>query len=216
MRHENGVRIENYLKNATNGGNAPKIRHEKLYNGDIKMYGKEIKKILVSREEIAKRVAELGKQISEDYKGESVTLVCTLRGASIFFADLVREIEGDVEIDFIAVSSYGAGTKSSGEVKMIKDLSEPIKDKNVIIVEDIIDTGITLCYLKKLLLARAPKSLKVCSLLDKPSRRQVDFKGDYIGFEIENEFVVGYGLDYGEKMRNFKDVCVLAPEVYGG
>lgn len=216
MRHENGVRIENYLKNATNGGNAPKIYHEKLYNGDIKMYGKEIKKILVSREEIAKRVAELGKQISEDYKGESVTLVCTLRGASIFFADLVREIEGDVEIDFIAVSSYGAGTKSSGEVKMIKDLSEPIKDKNVIIVEDIIDTGITLCYLKKLLLARAPKSLKVCSLLDKPSRRQVDFKGDYIGFEIENEFVVGYGLDYGEKMRNFKDVCVLAPEVYGG
>lgn len=180
------------------------------------MYGKEIKKILVSREEIAKRVAELGKQISEDYKGESVTLVCTLRGASIFFADLVREIEGDVEIDFIAVSSYGAGTKSSGEVKMIKDLSEPIKDKNVIIVEDIIDTGITLCYLKKLLLARAPKSLKICSLLDKPSRRQVEFKGDYIGFEIENEFVVGYGLDYGEKMRNFKDVCVLAPEVYGG
>lgn len=204
------------MKNATNGGNAPKIHHEKSYNGDIKMYGKEIKKILVSREEIAKRVAELGKQISEDYKGESVTLVCTLRGASIFFADLVREIEGDVEIDFIAVSSYGAGTKSSGEVKMIKDLSEPIKDKNVIIVEDIIDTGITLCYLKKLLLARAPKSLKVCSLLDKPSRRQVDFKGDYIGFEIENEFVVGYGLDYGEKMRNFKDVCVLAPEVYGG
>ena len=204
------------MKNATNGGNAPKIHHEKLSNGDIKMYGKEIKKILVSREEIAKRVAELGKQISEDYKGESVTLVCTLRGASIFFADLVREIEGDVEIDFIAVSSYGAGTKSSGEVKMIKDLSEPIKDKNVIIVEDIIDTGITLCYLKKLLLARAPKSLKVCSLLDKPSRRQVDFKGDYIGFEIENEFVVGYGLDYGEKMRNFKDVCVLALEVYGG
>lgn len=204
------------MKNATNGDNAPKIHHEKFYNGDIKMYGKEIKKILVSREEIAKRVAELGKQISEDYKGESVTLVCTLRGASIFFADLVREIEGDVEIDFIAVSSYGAGTKSSGEVKMIKDLSEPIKDKNVIIVEDIIDTGITLCYLKKLLLARAPKSLKVCSLLDKPSRRQVDFKGDYIGFEIENEFVVGYGLDYGEKMRNFKDVCVLAPEVYGG
>lgn len=204
------------MKNATNGGNAPKIHHEKLYNGDIKMYGKEIKKILVSREEIAKRVAELGKQISEDYKGESVTLVCTLRGASIFFADLVREIEGDVEIDFIAVSSYGAGTKSSGEVKMIKDLSEPIKDKNVIIVEDIIDTGITLCYLKKLLLARAPKSLKVCSLLDKPSRRKVDFKGDYVGFEIENEFVVGYGLDYDEKMRNFKDVCVLAPEVYGG
>lgn len=180
------------------------------------MYGKEIKKILIERQDIAKRVSELGKQISNDYKGESVTLVCTLRGASIFFADLVREIEGDVVIDFIAVSSYGSGTSSSGEVKMIKDLSEPIKDKNVIIVEDIIDTGITLCYLKKLLLARSPKSLKVCSLLDKPSRRKVDFKGDYIGFEIENEFVVGYGLDYDEKMRNFKDVCVLAPEVYGG
>ena len=119
------------------------------------MYGKEIKKILIERQDIAKRVSELGKQISNDYKGESVTLVCTLRGASIFFADLVREIEGDVVIDFIAVSSYGSGTSSSGEVKMIKDLSEPIKDKNVIIVEDIIDTGITLCYLKKLLLARA-------------------------------------------------------------
>ena len=180
------------------------------------MYGKEIKKVLITREEIAKRVAQLGEQISNDYRGEPITLVCTLRGASIFFADLAREIDGDVEMDFIAVSSYGAGTSSSGEVKMVKDLSAPIKDKNVIVVEDIIDTGITLNYLKKLLLARAPKSLKVCALLDKPSRRKVDFKGDYIGFEIENEFVVGYGLDYDEKMRNFKDVCVLAPEVYGG
>ena len=180
------------------------------------MYGKEIKKVLITKEEIAKRVAQLGEQISKDYRGEPITLVCTLRGASIFFADLAREIDGDVEMDFIAVSSYGAGTSSSGEVKMVKDLSAPIKDKNVIVDEDIIDTGITLNYLKKLLLARAPKSLKVCALLDKPSRRKVDFKGDYIGFEIENEFVVGYGLDYDEKMRNFKDVCVLAPEVYGG
>lgn len=180
------------------------------------MYGKEIKKVLITKEEIAKRVAQLGEQISNDYRGEPITLVCTLRGASIFFADLAREIDGDVEMDFIAVSSYGAGTSSSGEVKMVKDLSAPIKDKNVIVVEDIIDTGITLNYLKKLLLTRAPKSLKVCALLDKPSRRKVDFKGDYIGFEIENEFVVGYGLDYDEKMRNFKDVCVLAPEVYGG
>lgn len=180
------------------------------------MYGKEIKKVLITKEEIAKRVSQLGEQISKDYRGEPITLVCTLRGASIFFADLAREIDGDVEMDFIAVSSYGAGTSSSGEVKMVKDLSAPIKDKNVIVVEDIIDTGITLNYLKKLLLARAPKSLKVCALLDKPSRRKVDFKGDYIGFEIENEFVVGYGLDYDEKMRNIKDVCVLAPEVYGG
>lgn len=180
------------------------------------MYGKEIEKILIDKDSIAKRVKELGAQIASDYKGEQVTLVCTLRGASIFFADLVREIEGDIVMDFIAVSSYGAGTRSSGEVKMIKDLSEPIKDKNVIIVEDIIDTGITLSYLKKLLSARAPKSLKVCALLDKPSRRKVAFEGDYIGFEIPNEFVVGYGLDFNEAMRNFKDVCVLAPEVYGG
>ena len=170
------------------------------------MYGKEIKKILIAREDIAKRVAELGRQITEDYKGESVTLVCTLRGASIFFADLVREIEGDVEIDFIAVSSYGAGTKSSGEVKMIKDLSEPIRDKNVIIVEDIVDTGITLNYLKKVFLSREPESLKICTLLDKPARRKVDLVPDYKLFEIPNEFVIGYGLDYNEDYRALKDV----------
>lgn len=180
------------------------------------MYGKEIKKILVSKEQIAKRVAEIGAEISKDYAGEKITLVCTLRGGCVFFADLMRAIDGDVEIDFIAVSSYGAGTKTSGEVKMVKDLSEPIKDKNIIIVEDIIDTGVTLSYLKKLLLAREPKSLKVCTLLDKPSRRKVEFKGDYVGFEIENEYVVGYGLDYNQTMRHFPDVCVLAPEVYGG
>ncbi len=183
------------------------------------MYGKEIEKVLITNEDVRNRLKEVAKKIGDDYKGKDVLFICVLRGAFMFFADLVREIsEYDVnaQVDFIAVSSYGSGTSSSGEVKMIKDLSEPIKDKNVIIVEDIIDTGITLCYLKKLLLARAPKSLKVCSLLDKPSRRKVDFKGDYVGFEIENEFVVGYGLDYDEKMRNFKDVCVLAPEVYGG
>lgn len=180
------------------------------------MYGKEIKKILLSKEVIAKRVAEIGEQISRDYEGEKITLVCTLRGACVFFADLMRAIHGDVEIDFIAVSSYGAGTKTSGEVKMVKDLSEPIKDKNVIVVEDIIDTGVTLSYLKKLLLTREPKSLKICTLLDKPSRRKVKFEGDYVGFEIENEFVVGYGLDYDQKMRHYPDVCILAPEVYGG
>ena len=180
------------------------------------MYGKEIKKILVTREQIANRVKELGEEITRDYKGEPLTLVCTLRGATLFFADLVREIHGDVEIDFIAYSSYGAGTTSSGEVSMLKDLSSPIEGKNVIVVEDIIDTGTTLYYLKKLLAARNPKSLKVCSFLDKPSRRKVEFKGDYIGFEIENEYVVGYGLDYNQKMRNLPDVCVLAPEVYMG
>lgn len=180
------------------------------------MYGKEIKKILIDKTAISKRVQELGKQISEDFKGEKIVLVCTLRGACVFFADLMRAIDGDVEIDFIAVSSYGADTTTSGEVKMVKDLSQPIKDKNIIVVEDIIDTGITLSYLKRLLLAREPKTLKICSLLDKPSRRKVDFKGDYIGFEIENEYVVGYGLDYNQSLRHLPDVCVLAPEVYGG
>lgn len=180
------------------------------------MYGKEIDRILVSKEQIAKRVKELGAQISKDYEGKPLTMVCTLRGASIFFADLVREIEGDVEIDFIAVSSYGSGTTTSGEVKMVKDLSSPIMDRNIIIVEDIIDTGVTLNYLKKLLETRAQKPVKVCSLLDKPSRRKVDFKGDYIGFEIENEYVVGFGLDYNQKYRNLPDVCVLAREVYEG
>lgn len=179
-------------------------------------YGKEIKKILVSKEQIRERVKEIGEQISRDYAGESITLVCTLRGGCVFFADLMREIQGDVELDFIAVSSYGAGTKTSGEVKMVKDLSEPIKDKNIIIVEDIIDTGVTLSYLKRLLETRKPKSLKICALLDKPSRRKVEFEGDYIGFEIENEYVVGYGLDYDQKLRHLPDVCVLAPEVYGG
>lgn len=180
------------------------------------MYGKEIKKVLITKEQIAKRVKELGEQINADYAGEEVTLVCTLRGASIFFADLARELTLDAELDFISASSYGAGTRSSGEVKLIKDLSAPINGKNVIIVEDIIDTGITLSYLTKMFAARNPKSLKVCALLDKHARREVPFEGDYIGFEIENEFVVGYGLDYNEKMRNFKDVCVLSPEVYGG
>ena len=180
------------------------------------MYGKEIEKVLITKEEIAKRVKELGAQISKDFAGEEITLVCTLRGASIFFADLVREIDLDAELDFISASSYGAGTKSSGEVKLIKDLSAPINGKNVIIVEDIIDTGITLSYLTKMLKARSPKTLKVCALLDKHARREVEFEGAYIGFEIENEFVVGYGLDYNEKMRTLKDVCVLAPEVYGG
>lgn len=180
------------------------------------MYGKEIKKVLVTKEQIEKRVKELGEQITRDFEGEPLTVVCTLRGATLFFADLVREIKGDVEIDFIACSSYGSGTTSSGEVKMLKDLSSPIEGKNVIVVEDIIDTGITLDALKRLLATRNPKCLKICSFLDKPSRRKVDLKGDYIGYEIENEFVIGYGLDYNQKFRNLPEVCVLAPEVYMG
>lgn len=180
------------------------------------MYGKEIAKILVSKEAIAKRVKELAAEINRDYAGQSLMVVCILRGATIFFADLFRELTGDVEVDFIAVSSYGSGASSSGEVKMLKDFSSPVAGKNLLIVEDIIDTGVTLVYLKKLLEARGPASVKLCALLDKPSRRKVELKGDYIGFEIPNEYVVGYGLDYAEKFRNLPDVCVLAPEVYGG
>ena len=180
------------------------------------MYGKEIAKILVSKEQIAARVKELAAQINRDYEGKPLLVVCILRGASIFFADLFRELTGGVEVDFIAVSSYGSGASSSGEVKMLKDFSAPIVGKHLLIVEDIIDTGVTLVYLKRLLEARNPASVKLCSLLDKPSRRKVELKGDYVGFEIPNEYVVGYGLDYAEKFRNLPDVCVLAPEVYGG
>ena len=180
------------------------------------MYGKEIAKVLVSREEIAKRVKELAAEINRDYAGKPLLVVCILRGATIFFADLFRELTGDVEVDFIAVSSYGSGASSSGEVKMLKDFSSPVAGKHLLIVEDIIDTGVTLVYLKKLLEARGPASVKLCALLDKPSRRKVELKGDYIGFEIPNEYVVGVGLDYAEKFRNLPDVCVLAPEVYGG
>lgn len=180
------------------------------------MYDNRIQRVLIGKDAIDKRIKELGEQISRDYAGERITMVCTLRGAVVFFADLIRHISNDVELDFISVSSYGGGTTTSGEVKMIKDLSSPIQGKNVIIVEDIIDSGVTLSYLVRMLSTRAPKSLKVCALLDKPSRRKVDFKGDYIGFEIDNEYVVGFGLDYDQQMRNLPEVCVLSPEVYGG
>ena len=179
-------------------------------------YGKNVAKVLITQEQAQKRIAELAEQINRDYEGKEYTVVVTLRGAVMFFADLFRQLTGDVDCDFIAVSSYGATTTTTGEVKMSKDVSAPIKGKHIIIVEDIIDTGITLQYLKKMFAAREPASLKVCSFLDKPSRREVEIEGDYIGFTIPNEFVIGYGLDYDQKLRNYPDVCVLAPEVYNG
>lgn len=178
------------------------------------MYNSDIEKILVSNAEIAKRAEEIAAQINADYKGKPILVVGILRGASIFLADIFKRLEGDVELDFMSLSSYGNGTNSSGEVKMIKDLSEPVDGKNVLIIEDIIDTGITLSYLIKVLEARNPESIKLCALLDKPSRRKVELKGDYIGFEIPDEYVVGYGLDYAEKYRNLPDVCVLSKTVY--
>ena len=179
-------------------------------------YGKNVAKVLITQEQAQKRIAELAEQINRDYEGKEYTVVVTLRGAVMFFADLFRQLTGDVDCDFIAVSSYGATTTTTGEVKMSKDVSAPIKGKHIIIVEDIIDTGITLQYLKKMFAAREPASLKVCSFLDKPSRREVEIEGDYIGFTIPNEFVIGYGLDYDQKLRNYPDVCVLAPEAYDG
>src|ERR1700730_3478338 len=176
-------------------------------------------KVLISRQEIAKRVSELGAQITKDFAGQSVILVGVLKGAAIFLSDLARHIHLDSTYDFIGVSSYGnrptptqelkSGWDSTGEVKLTKDVDQSMKDRNVIVVEDILDTGLTLTVLKKLLLAHKPRSLKVAALLDKPSRRKLPLEGDYVGFKIPDEFVVGYGLDYAEKYRNLCDICVV-------
>lgn len=175
---------------------------------------KDISKILLTGEEIAKKTAEIAAQITKDYEGEEGLMVGILRGAVLFFSELVKKIDLDLRMDFMAVSSYGASMTTSGEIKINKDLSQPIEGLNVIIVEDIIDTGHTLKNLLRLLQTRNPKSIKICSLLDKPERREVDLEGDYVGFKVPNEFVVGYGLDYNEKYRNLPDVCVLKKSVY--
>jgi hypoxanthine phosphoribosyltransferase len=167
-------------------------------------------KILIRRAAIQKRVREVAHQITGDFEGERVHLVGVLKGACIFLSDLVREISLETSIDFIAVSSYGKGKQSSGQVRVLKDLDSSIEGLNVVVVEDILDTGLTLSYLLRVLQQRKPKTLRVAALLDKPSRRIKDVKGDYIGFTIPDEFVVGYGLDYAERYRNLKDVCVLS------
>jgi hypoxanthine phosphoribosyltransferase len=179
-------------------------------------------KVLITREEIAKRVGELGADISKDFAGQSIILLGVLKGAAIFLSDLARHVNLDATFDFIGVSSYGnrpspaselkSGWDSTGEVRLLKDVDQSIKEKNVILVEDILDTGLTMTYLKKMLLARQPKSLKVAALLDKPSRRKLPLEGDYVGFKIPDEFVVGYGLDYAEKYRNLADICVVPRE----
>jgi hypoxanthine phosphoribosyltransferase len=171
--------------------------------------GQEKLKVLIRRARIQKRVVEVARAITRDFKGERVHLVGVLKGACIFLSDLVREINLDTSIDFIAVSSYGKGKQSSGQVRLLKDLDSSIEGLNVVVVEDILDTGVTLTYLLRILKQRKPKSLKIAALLDKPSRRIKDVKGDYIGFTIPNDFVVGYGLDYAERYRNLKDVCIL-------
>ena len=169
-------------------------------------------KILLSEEEVNKRISEIGEQISKDYAGKQVHLVCVLKGGAFFMCELAKRITVPVSMDFMSVSSYGGDTKSSGVVKIVKDLDDPLKDKDVIVVEDIVDSGRTLSYLLELLGQRGPKSLRLCTLLDKPDRRVVDVKVDYTGFEIPDEFVVGYGLDYDQLGRNLKDIFVLANE----
>ena len=168
-------------------------------------------KTYISRDQIAKRVAELGAQISKDFAGEPVVLLGVLKGAAIFLSDLSRQISLDSSFDFISVSSYGNAKQNSGEVKMLKDVDQSMEGKNIILVEDILDTGLTIQFLSRLFLNRAPRSLKIAALLDKKCRRTAPVDGDYVGFVIPDEFVVGYGLDYNERYRNLPDVCILPP-----
>jgi hypoxanthine phosphoribosyltransferase len=179
-------------------------------------------KVLFTREQIAQRVAEMGADINRDYAGQSVILLGVLKGAAIFLSDLSRQLRIDATFDFIGVSSYGnrpspaqelkSGWDSTGEVRLTKDMEQSMIGKNVILVEDILDTGLTMTYLKKLLMARQPKSFRIAALLDKPSRRKQPIHADYVGFSIPDEFVVGYGLDYAEKYRNLPDICVVPRE----
>lgn len=169
-------------------------------------------KKLITREQIADAVARIGQKITQDFAGETVILVGVLKGACLFLSDLARQIELDATFDFIAVRSYGNQKESAGEVQLIKDVTTPLEGKNVIVVEDILDTGYTFTFLKKLLLARRPRTLNLAVLLDKPSRRQMPVEADYIGFRIPDEFVVGYGLDYAERYRNLPDICVFSEE----
>lgn len=175
----------------------------------------DILKVLLSEDEIAARVAEIGAQISHDYAGKRLVMVSVLKGSVVFMADLMRAVTVPAEIDFMCVSSYGSGVKTSGVVKIIKDLDNDLAGMDLLLVEDILDSGMTLEYIKKLLLGRNPNSIKICTLLDKPERRKADIVADYKGFEVPDEFVVGYGLDYAEKYRNLPYIGVLKPSVYG-
>lgn len=174
----------------------------------------DVLRVLLSEDEIREKVRELGGKIMADYKNSNLMLVTVLKGAVVFLADLMRQIDVPAEIDFMVVSSYGSGVKSSGVVKIVKDLDVPLAGKDILIVEDILDSGLTLSYIKELLESRGPRSIRIATLLDKPSRRKVDLQADYIGFSVPDEFVIGYGLDYDEKYRNLPYIGILKPEVY--
>ena len=170
--------------------------------------------LLYTKEQLAEAVAKLGRQITEDYAGKKPVMICILKGASVFFCDLIRQIDLPLEIDFMVVSSYGASTKTSGEVKLVKDLDRSVQGRDVILVEDIVDSGMTLSFLKKTLIGRGANSLRIATLLDKPARRRVDLTADYSCYEIPDAFVVGYGLDYNETYRNLPDIGILSPRIY--
>lgn len=174
----------------------------------------DIEETLFTEEQLAAIVKKMGKQISEDYKDKNLVLVSVLKGSLVFMADLMREITIPCSIDFLAVSSYGSGTNTSGEVRILKDLDGQLEGKDLLIVEDILDSGVTLSYLLKTLSARNPSSIRLCTLLDKPERRKVEVKAAYIGAQVPDKFIVGYGLDYAEKYRNVPFVGVLKPEIY--
>lgn len=174
----------------------------------------DIQEVLYSEEQISQKVKELGERLTADFEGKNPLVICILKGAFIFMSDLVKEIKTPLEIDFMAVSSYGQSTVSSGVVRILKDLDASVENRDVIIVEDIIDSGLTLSYLIDVLNHRNAKSVTVCTLFDKPARRKVDLSPDYKGYTLPDEFVVGYGLDYAEKYRNLPFIGILKPEVY--
>ena len=172
-----------------------------------------VEEVLIEEDALQARIAELGREISDDYRGRDLLLIGVLKGAVFFMADLMRRIEIPCEVDFMAISSYGAGVDSSGVVRILKDLDVPIEGRNVLVVEDIIDSGLTLSYLLRNLEAREPASLEICALLTKPARREIDIECRYIGFEIPNRFVIGYGLDFAERYRNLPFVAVIRDEL---
>ena len=174
----------------------------------------DIERIFFTEEQLAERVKELGQQISKDYQGLNPIFIGVLKGSFVFMADLMRSIDVDCSIDFMAVSSYGSGTKTTGAVKITKDLSHDIENRHVIIVEDILDSGLTLNYLRSYLEVRQPLSIKICTLMDKPARREAPISADYVGFDCPDAYIVGYGLDYAEKYRNLPYIGVLKPEIY--
>lgn len=180
----------------------------------MEMLEKDIERVLLTEEDLKQRVKEVAAQINADYADKQPMLISVLRGSFMFIADLMRQIDLPCTVDFMAVSSYGAGTVSSGQVKIMKDLSESIEGRDIIVVEDILDSGNTLSYLLQILKARNPASIKLCTLLDKPSRRTKPVEADYVGFTVEDLFVVGYGLDFGEKYRNLPYIGILKPCVY--